>query len=67
MLFMFQSLSKTRWKPVKWSWADDGRVQIAVENETSTLDVVDWLLNGGQECGSSGALWVVCIAHAVHD
>lgn len=67
MLFMFQSLSKSHRQPVKWNRATEVRARIAVENETSTLDVVDWMLNGGQECGSRGALWVVCMAHAVHD
>ena len=40
MLFMFHSLSKTRWKPVKLRWQTKGRARIAVENKTATLDVV---------------------------
>lgn len=64
MLFMFHCLSKPRASSVKWTLPAEGRVKIAVENETSALDVVDWLLNGGQERVCAGALLVVCLVHA---
>jgi hypothetical protein len=64
MLFMFQSVSKSRRQPVKWSRTGDVRVKIAVENKTPALAVVDWLLNRGQERVCAGALPVVCLVHA---